>query len=104
MNENSTKIVRILLHAVILRLDVLLIKESQNTLLQLSAAFSRDDLDQFDLLLDRLVDDAPQRRIDVPTTVVNVVKIEGELHDNCGAFAVTPVTASSTRSRRESWS
>ena len=56
-------------------------------LLQLAAPLSGDDLHESDPLLDRLVDDGAKGTVDIAPLVVDVVKIEFELH----AWRSTPI-------------
>jgi hypothetical protein len=55
-----------------------LIQEAQHFLLQLPAAFAGDDLDQVDLLIDRLLHDAVELRVDLIAAVVDLVQVEFE--------------------------
>ena len=57
MDEDASKVVRILLDAVIEGLDLLLIEKSQYSLPQLAAAFARDDFHEADPLVERFVND-----------------------------------------------
>lgn len=100
MYEQATKVLRVLFDAMILRLDVLAVKEAEHSLLQLTGPLPRDDLDQGRLLLLGLSDDVLEGAIDVPTAVVDVVQIQLQLHGNTVApipyarLAVPPQTAS----------
>ena len=78
MNKDAAEIFIILLYAVIQLLDVTLIQEAQHFLLELPAALAGDDLDQFDLALERFFHDAIQLRIDLLAAVVDVVQIQFE--------------------------
>jgi acyl-CoA thioester hydrolase len=80
MHEDPSKIVGVLLDAVVKRLDLLLVEEAEDMLLQLAAALAGDDLDEWCLLRYRLVDDRPQRTVDLAATVVDVVQVQLELH------------------------
>jgi hypothetical protein len=48
----------------------------------LTGALPGDDLNKRRLLLDRLVDDGPERSLDLIAPVVDVVQVELELHDS----------------------
>src|SRR4029077_11307485 len=80
MDEKATEVLRILLDSVVFRFDLFLLKEPQHVLLELSGSLARDDLDQRCLLGLRLVDDGPQRPVDVLAPVVDVVQVKLELH------------------------
>ena len=82
MDEDAPEIFVVLLDAMIQRPDVLLVEEAQHPLFELTAALAGDDLDEGGLLLDRLVDDAAQRTIDLVAPVENVVQVELQLHDH----------------------
>ena len=58
MNEHPPIVARILLYAVVESLHILLIEETQDVFLELTASLSRDDLDDRRLLGHGLVDDA----------------------------------------------
>ena len=55
-----------------------LIQKAQYLLLELSTAFARDDLDQFNFLLDGFLHDAIQLSVDFSAAVVDVVQIQFE--------------------------
>src|SRR5690242_8435576 len=80
MNEKAAEVLRILLDSVVFRFDLFLLKEAQHVLLELSGSLAGDDLDQGRLLGFRLVDDGPQRPVDVLAPVVDVVQVKLELH------------------------
>src|SRR2546429_925060 len=80
MNEKATEVLRILLDSVVFRFDLFLLKKPQHVLLELSGSLARDDLDQGRLPGFRLVDDGPQRPVDVLAPVVDVVQVKLELH------------------------
>src|SRR5215475_5826269 len=80
VHEHPAEVLRVLLDAVVHRLHVLLVEESQDVFLQRAGALARDDLDHGRLLRDRLVHDVAQCAIDVPAAVEDVVQIELELH------------------------
>ena len=92
MDEDSTEVVRVLLDAVVESLDLLLVKEAQDVLFQLSASLAGNDLNEAYSLLDGLIDDLVQRAIDVPATVVDVMKIEFQLHEGCCGSVVSRAT------------
>ena len=78
MNKDAAEVLVIFFDAMIQRADVRLIQEAQHFLLELSAALAGDDLDQFDLALERFFHDAVQLRIDLLAAVVDVVQIQFE--------------------------
>src|SRR6266571_3735444 len=80
VDEQAAEVLGVLLHAVVERLDLLLVEEAEYPLLELPGALARDDLDQRRLLPHRLVDDVPQRTVDVLTAVIDVMQVELELH------------------------
>src|SRR5690242_16354737 len=80
MNKKAAEVLRILLDSVVFRFDLFLLKEAQHVLLQLPGSLARDDLDQRRLLGLRLLDDGPQRPVDVLAPVVDVVQVKLELH------------------------
>src|SRR5581483_8750584 len=80
MNKKAAEVLRILLDSVVFRFDLFLLKEPQHVLLELSGSLARDDLDQRRLLGLRLLDDGPQRPVDVLAPVVDVVQVKLELH------------------------
>lgn len=63
----------------ILRFDVLLLKKADHFLLQLSASFARNDLDNGNAFLNSLINDIIQSLINFPALVVNVVEVENKL-------------------------
>ena len=76
MDEHSSEVVRVLLDSIVKRFDLFLIKKAQHTFFQLATSLARDDLNQFDFLFDRLINDVPKRAIDVIPSVVDLVQIE----------------------------
>src|SRR5258706_7081401 len=80
VDKQPAPVLGVLLHAVIQRLDLLLVEEPQYPLLQLARALTRNDLHQRRLLGHRLVDDPAQRPVDVLAPVEDVVQVELELH------------------------
>src|SRR5438045_1826036 len=80
MNEKTAEVLRIFLDSVVFRFDLFLLKKPQHVLLELSGSLARDDLDQRRLLGLRLVDDRPQRPVDVLAPVVDFVQVKLELH------------------------
>ncbi len=78
-DKQPSEILAVLINAVILGLDVFLLKEPDDGLLQLSAAFARDDLYQRNAFLHRLIDHAVQLCIDLLAFVEDLVKIEHQL-------------------------
>src|SRR5581483_3417909 len=80
VDEDPAVVVRVLLHPGIEGLDLLLVEESQDSLLELPAALARDYLDEGRLLGHRFLDDLLQGSVDLLAAVVDVVQIELELH------------------------
>src|SRR6266581_789620 len=80
VDEQAAEILGVLLHAMVERLDLLLLQEPEHPLLELPRALAWDDLDQRRLLPHGLVDDVPQRAVDVLAPVVDVMQVELELH------------------------
>ena len=76
VDKDTPKILVILFHPMIQGLDMFLIKKAQHLFLQLSAAFAGDDLHQFDVLVNRLLDDAVQLRFDLIAPVVDFVQVQ----------------------------
>ena len=64
-NEESTKILAVLVNSVVLVLDVFLLKKSDHLFLELTGALSWNDLNDRDLLFNRLIDHVIQRLIDL---------------------------------------
>ena len=82
MDEDPAEVVGVLLDAVIERLDLFLVEEAQDALLQLTASLAGDDLDEPHSLRNRLVDDGSKGTVDIVASVVDLVQIELEPHDN----------------------
>src|ERR1035438_3013948 len=82
MYEQATEVLRVLLHPVVLRLDLFLLKELQHVLLELPGTLAGDNLDQRGLLRHGLVDDRLQRPVDVLSPFVNVMQVQFQLHDH----------------------
>src|SRR5882757_1716704 len=87
--------------------DLLLLEKTQDPLLECARTLARNDLDEGCLLGDRLVDDCPQRAVDVTASVVDVVQVELQLHGRSPRTAAsTPkqprVTSSATATSRSS--
>src|SRR6266581_55524 len=80
VNEDPAEILRVLFHPVIERSDLLLVEEPEHTFLQLTRALAWDDLDDRRLFPHRLVEDLPKRPVDVVTPIVDVVKVQFQLH------------------------
>jgi hypothetical protein len=80
MNEDSTEVVRVLLHSVVKCLDLLLVEKAQDTLFQLTTAFAGDDLYEANPLFNGFIDDGTQCPLDIVAAVVDVVKVEFQLH------------------------
>src|SRR3954453_19331967 len=88
VDEDPTEVVRVLLHPVVERLHLLLLEEAQDSFLQLAGPLAGNDLDERRPLGHGLVDDRPQRPLDLPAVVVDVVKVELQLHPASGSAAV----------------
>src|SRR4051794_8792923 len=78
--EHPAEVVRVLLDAVIERLDILLVEESEHMLFQGARALAWYDLDQRRLLGHRFIDDRAQRPVDVRPPVVDLVQVQLGLH------------------------
>src|SRR5664280_449893 len=100
MHEDAAKVVGVLLHSVVQGLDLLLIQKAQNVLLEGTRALARNDLDQWCLLQDRLVDDGAQCTVDVSAVVVDVMQVELELHAVIGFRPHAETIGEVVRSRR----
>lgn len=73
MNEYPSKILIVFFDAVIELLNVSLIQKAQHLLLELSAAFAGDDLNEFDLAVNGFFDDAVEFRVNLIAFVVDLV-------------------------------
>lgn len=73
MDEYPSMVLVVFLDAVIKFFDVALIQESQDLLLELSTTFSGNDLNKFDLSIDRFFHDAIKLRVDFLAAVVNIM-------------------------------
>jgi len=78
-DKKPSEILAVLVNAVILGLDVLLLQESDDGLLQLSAALAWNDLYQGNAFLHRLIDHAVQFRINLLAFVEDLMKVEHQL-------------------------
>jgi hypothetical protein len=78
MNEDASEVFVILLHTVIKRTYLWLVEKTQDTLLQLPAAFARNNLYQFDALVDCILHDAVEFDFDLVAVVVDVVQVKFE--------------------------
>src|SRR5262249_38326858 len=74
VHEDPAEVVGVLLDAVVERLDVLALEESQNVLLELAGSLARDDLHQRCLLGDRFLHDRVEGALDLPAAVVDVMQ------------------------------
>lgn len=72
-HEESPEVPAILVDAMVLLLDLRLLQEAKHLLLELARAFAVNDLDHIDLLAHSLGNDAVQRLIDLPATIVDFV-------------------------------
>src|SRR4051794_25769010 len=94
VDEDPTEVVRVLLHPVVERLHLFLLEEAQDPFLQLAGPLPGNDLDERRPLRHGLVDDLPQRFVDLPAMVVDVVKVELQLHPASGSAAVMSTSTS----------
>jgi len=69
MNEDASEVFVILLHTVIKRAYLWLVEKTQDTLLQLPAAFARNNLYQFDALVDCILYNAVEFDFDLVAVV-----------------------------------
>src|ERR1700741_5318805 len=76
MHEQPTEVLRVLLDAVVLGLDLILLEKPQHVLLELARALAGDDLHERRLLGLGLLEDRPQRPVDVLPPVVDVVQVK----------------------------
>jgi hypothetical protein len=72
---------RVLLHSIVESLDILLVEESQDMLLKLTAALAGDDLYQSNLFVDCFLNDGSERSVNIPAPVVDLVQVELEFHN-----------------------
>ena len=75
MNEYPSKVLIVFFNAVVELLDMSLIQKAQDLLLELSAAFAWDDLNEFDLADNGFFDDAVQFRVNLIAFVVDLVQV-----------------------------
>lgn len=80
VDEDPAEVVGVLLDSVVEGLDLRLCEEAQDPLLQLPAALASDDLDRDCLGPDGLVEDPPQRLVDLVAPIVDVMQVELQLH------------------------
>src|SRR5262249_38123493 len=97
MDEEPPEVPGVLLDAVVERLDLLLLQESEHPLLELPRALARDDLNERGLLRHGLVDDRLQGPVDVLPAVVDVVQVELQLHGAVSAPGLPPRYAARAR-------
>src|SRR5688572_6100743 len=76
VDEDAAEGLVVFLDAVVEGANVGLIEEAQHFLLELTAAFAGDDLDEADLLAHRFGDDAVELSVELAAVVVNVVQVE----------------------------
>ena len=100
VDYDPAEILGVLLRPVIEGSDLLSLEELQNALLQLATALTPDDLQQSNVLVDRLVEDVAQCAIDIAATVVDIVKVKGPLQ---GLWS-TPEYHRVMTTRRARWS
>jgi hypothetical protein len=74
------KFVRVLLHPVVERLDLLAVEEAQHTFLQRAGAFARMISTSGAFLPTGLVDDRLQGVVDLRASVVDLMQVELQLH------------------------
>lgn len=76
MYEDPSVIFIVFFKAMIELTDMFLIEETDHPFLELAAAFSRDDLDEFDAFLNRFFDHPIQLLFDQLPAIVNIVQIK----------------------------
>lgn len=76
--KQPPEILAVLINAMILGLDVLLLQKSDHLLLQLPAALARNDLDDGNTFLNRLINNVVQGLVNFPALVVDIVEVEYE--------------------------
>jgi hypothetical protein len=82
VHEDPSEIVRVLLDPVIEHSNLLLVEETQYALLELTASLAGDDLHEPYLLLDRFIDDPSKSTVDIVASVIDLMEIQLQLHDN----------------------
>src|SRR5258708_33347728 len=80
MDEQPAEVLGVFLHPMVERLDLLLLQEPEHVFLELPGALAGDNLDQRRLLPDGLIDDVPERAVDVLAAGIDIVQVELELH------------------------
>lgn len=85
--EEPTEVLAVLVYAVVLCLDMLLLKKTQYCLLQLPAALARNYLHQWDAVLHRLIDHPVQFGIYLLSLVEDLMQVE---HQFCHEANVVP--------------
>src|SRR5690606_31791192 len=76
VDEEATKVVRILLDPVVERLDIFSVEESQYFLLELARSLSGNDFDHRSFPVDRLLYDLFESPVDILSPVIDIVQIE----------------------------
>lgn len=79
VDEEAAEVFAVFVDAVVVLFHLWLLKEAEDLLFQLAAALAGDDLDELDLLVDRLVDDVAEGVVDCARVVVDVVKVKFQL-------------------------
>lgn len=83
MDEDPAEVVRVLFDAVVEDLDLLLVEKTQYVLLELTTPLTRNNLNEPNSLVDRLVNDLSKGAVDIVPAVVDLVQIEFQLHNVC---------------------
>ena len=75
-HKNSPKILAVFVYAMVKRANMFLVEKAEHFLFELSASLTGNDLYKRDFLLDRLLDNAIEFRINFIALIVNIVKVE----------------------------
>src|SRR5262245_22012401 len=94
VNEQAAEVLRVLLHPVVQRSDVLALEEAKHALFQLTGTLAGDDLDQRRLLRLGLIEDPLEGPLDLGALVVDVMQVQRQLH--VPRLRLTCATISST--------
>ena len=83
VDPEAAEIFGVFFEAVVLRLDVFLLEEFEDTFLENAGTFAGDDLDEGDFFVDGFADDVVEGGFDLAALVEDVVEVEGEFgHGN----------------------
>ena len=72
-HENSSKILAILVYAMIKRANMFLIEKAEYFLFELTAALTGDDLYERDFLINRFLNNAIEFRVNFIALIVNIM-------------------------------